>query len=748
MTQEEHMVIYDQSQSKHELAVKSLSSLDEEERKRAIRFIKNSVIGNKTKKHLYLNLSITPSLVKYLSENVYDVDLKIQACIIIGSFALDKRNIHSLFQSYLIQPLFLLLSKIEGLRYCSTPSDESIRLAESSGRALKSLFQQPKKVLKLKKSNVNLKFFFNKEDLNYNLKIIFGFVSKEKFNNLIEFEAVNYNLIEIGCSIFARLIAIEGSINGPLNDFLIENELLFLFFQNFLSFLENNNYPKVQEACLDALGSLFLKDRRFVYALLDCKDADYLEVILVLLKHKRSTMRLLAANLITILVKLAPEKFTEKKEISIAVVLTLIKLFKDQNILHSISPNVTVQEKSLEVFSELIIHREDLQEAAMEADAILKLNELLSTSIQLVDECMGTRYTNKIIENSLNAIASVCSLSESCRKQVIDLKLLEKIVISMQNPKKNIRAASCQCTRSLSRSVKNLRTSLVENDISSNLFHLLDDKNLKVLLTCSATICNIVLDFSPMKQKFLEVGGVKKICEILKNEQMNYNFNLKLNLIWCLKNLICHAESSLKFKVVEELGFRVLERLLYDEEVEIREQALSFLRNLVCGKADDIENTFSGFGEQSLIAAMEVKLFETKVKNLQQVLFTLVNIATGTEKHKLSLVNSDSIIPQVVNYLSHENSKVKLGAIWIITNLTWKEEDNGSNVSSAEDTRRLIFKLLKQKNLNIKEKLQVLLNDSNFDVRDRVKTCLLNFTEAEERIEADVVMTDIEYLNP
>ncbi len=53
--------------------------------------------------------------------------------------------------------------------------------------------------------------------------------------------------------------------------------------------------------------------------------------------------------------------------------------------------------------------------------------------------------------------------------------------------------------RAMSRSAKSLRASLVEQDVAAPLFRNLNDADRDVRIIASATLCNLVLDFSPVK---------------------------------------------------------------------------------------------------------------------------------------------------------------------------------------------------------------------------------------------------------
>lgn len=132
-----------------------------------------------------------------------------------------------------------------------------------------------------------------------------------------------------------------------------------------------------------------------------------------------------------------------------------------------------------------------------------------------------------------------------------------------------------------------LRTSLVDSGIGEQIVmtlkrevearrpstpsHALDDdeddmgeRSWTVEVAATATICNLIADFSPLKavslspnqpradsQTVLKNGGIELLCEL---SQAPYE-PLALNALWALKNLTFHALDSLKNQVMAILSW-------------------------------------------------------------------------------------------------------------------------------------------------------------------------------------------------
>ncbi|KAJ3249377.1 Armadillo repeat-containing protein 8 [Chytriomyces hyalinus] len=532
--------------------------------------------------------------------------------------------------------------------------------------------------------------------------------------------------------------------------------------QKLLNLLSKTHWVRfhtMQEHALDALSCLVKGNAEagkklvslFVEGEAGVKEERSVLMLLRLLKEGRFAMtRLLAASCLSNLYRIVN---LENQRIPSQLLLpTLIKLFSDVSLL---TTDLPLLERAPLVFAELVADSEMLQKLAMEGDAITKLSDLLQchemrgliggstnglagegvseaskgmgkpksdslvASVIPVDSVPSLKTYEHVVESCLLAIASVSSLREDCRKQVIDAKLLPLIVSALSSPSTRLRSAACKCTRSLSRSVKNLRTSLVDAGVAYPLFNLLNDKDVEVQTSASATLCNIVLDFSPMKKTVIEHGGVERIVALVSAS----DYHLKLNSVWALKNLLYQAGSTIKAKVMAELGWEGLKRLLFDTQIGIQEQSLNLLRNLVCGKEEDIDAVFDGLGEASLAILFDKKLSGSTVNSSEfdavilQTLYVIVNIATGGERHKGLIAGSDSVLSNIFKFMSHDKSLIRLATVWCVINLTDPDE------AAVKGTHERCEKLLA---FGFHEQLKQMLLDSDPDVRERVKTAIKN----------------------
>lgn len=93
----------------------------------------------------------------------------------------------------------------------------------------------------------------------------------------------------------------------------------------------------------------------------------------------------------------------------------------------------------------------------------------------------------------------------------------------------------------------------------------------------------------------------------------------------------------------------------------------------------------------------------------------IVNVSTGNEKHKTAIIKNEAILKGILNNTSHPSSSVRVATVWCVINLTWPED-----AGSSERVRLL-------KRLGFEERLRNMLDDSDMDVKDRVKTALQHF---------------------
>ncbi|KAI1297410.1 hypothetical protein EDD11_007140 [Mortierella claussenii] len=658
----------------HEVAVSQLGT-GQLERIKSLRFIKNNIIGNKTKKHLYIQLGIVSRLKDIISaRDEKDTQLKTQAVIVLGSFAFgDEANILALINSGVIEPLL----------DCLNPNGDP-KLIEATARTLNAIYASPK---------VSKQELFMGNHLGVLVHLLDAYSNSYRPYQ----DVIMLHTAELVASILARCC------ETPEQQMQIAGSGAISLLMRLLA----SGISKSQEAALGALAAL-VKDNpelaRLIAHMRFEKGERPAPYILRLVRDKSPTMQLAAATFLAYMNRagVIPE---HNSDIMSTVLPTLVKMLQLNGVVQETAPNVLAY---------LIWESENMQKAVCDMDAIPKLASIIS-QMDEQDNVYGIAgQKDRLKENSLLALAAISQMKEDCRRQVIEAKVLPYIVSAMSHPSVGVRAAACQCTRSLSRSMKNLRTSLVDAGIEVPLFQLLSDSDPGVLSSATATLCNIVLDVSPMKKSIMERGVVAKFVHMI-----GYGDNIvRLNALWAIKNLVFEAESDVKETVMRQFGYHNLAALLNDGNLGIQEQALNLVRNLACKREHDIDHVFSGLGSGQLLGIIEDKLTWDDQRLLEHALYVLVNIATGSEYHKQSIMKRPAILRSVLGLMSHESTSIRVATIWVIINLTWPDDKIAQGVHE---------RVMMLRSMGVEDRLQALSTDHDLDVRDRVKTAQEHF---------------------
>ena len=96
-----------------------------------------------------------------------------------------------------------------------------------------------------------------------------------------------------------------------------------------------------------------------------------------------------------------------------------------------------------------------------------------------------------------------------------------------------------------------------------------NERSWTVEVAATATICNLIADFSPLKavcsicaspaetrQSLLRTGGIEILCELT----LSTYEPLALNALWAVKNLTFHALDGMKLDVMTILGWGALRK--------------------------------------------------------------------------------------------------------------------------------------------------------------------------------------------
>lgn len=638
---------------------------------KALRELKNQIIGNRTKKLSFLKLGAVPAVAGILSDAVSAVDVAdddendrivkdiiVQSAAVLGSFACGfEAGVRAVLDAGAFPNLSRLLSY----------TDEKV--VDAGARSLKMIYQ----------SKMAPKYDFLQEE---NMEFLLSLLNNE-----------SENVSGLGASIISHSCKTS-----------LEQKLLFDagVLKRLTSLLGGSLIQR--DASLESIATIFKNNPEVVSKFVGPDTGRTLSCIIDLVKDRFARTRLLA-SLCLIVIRNASACYLQDVGIKTKLINNLLELLDD--------PGQVGDEASF-AFSSLIAEKEDMQKLAFEVNGIDKLYNHLQK---------GSLHPRRF-EGILLALADMCSKLECCRSRCLSLQVLNLVVDALAHDSSDVRSAACMCLRSVSRSIKNLSAgSFMNETIVIPLVRLLDDTSTAVQVAALGAISNIVVDFTTRRSTFIRLGGVKLLVQLSKS----MDSTIRLNALWALRNLIFLAEDKCKEEIFMELTASLLASLICDPEPSVQEQALALVRNLVDGRINSVEYIFAEDGIILDAVGRQLRI-ASKAEIEIQGMYVLSNVATGKESHKEAVM--DQLLLRVENkaqsciikFLQSNDSRLRTAAVWAVLNLTCSSSPGASG------------RLVELRDAGIVSHVKNMVNDPCLDVKLRVKTALVQFTSFDDSL--------------
>ncbi|BFZ57997.1 hypothetical protein PYCC9005_005055 [Savitreella phatthalungensis] len=505
------------------------------------------------------------------------------------------------------------------------------------------------------------------------------------------------------------LEACLGAITAAIQDWSYLSELIM-----------EGDSPETRSTIEDAPGATLDADK--------VDEHPFVGALVGLIRSDSSPVRLAAAAALSNLCRngCIPERF--KRDMVLVVLPIVVRLFDEADEMPGKAPRI---------LTDLIADSDEMQKAACEAGAVKRLASILTPGTADVSP------TTK--EAALLAIAAVSLFKDDYRRQVVDAKCVPLIIAATRHEAPSVRAAACQCIRSLSRSVSMLRTALIDAGVGPAIFALLNDTDVNVQTAAAAAVCNIVLDFSPMRKLLIDQQIIPILVRLASAPALLTHAELQLNALWALKHIVYSAEADIKERVLDEMTPSRLLMLCIDGAAAASsstetgsstgsmtsswaaaEQAMEILRNIACGRPENVDLLVSRCGVDALTQTLCAGLASDRLELVTSAMYTLVNVAAGGEDHRDLIMRQPRLLELLharlpPNAIS-SSTDVRLAAVWILINLTWHDDE-----SRAHDRRLRIARLAE---LGILHTLSLLQQDPSLDLRERVRTVLAQVESA------------------
>ncbi|XP_057995300.1 uncharacterized protein LOC110666697 isoform X3 [Hevea brasiliensis] len=397
-----------------------LASLDPDIKLKALREVKNQIIGNRTKKLAFLKLGAIPAVASLLAAAIAEADSQLKN----GEVTIADKN-----SNYYNNNTFIQSAAVLGSFACGF--DDGVRAVLDAGALpyLIQLLSNPdEKVVDAGARSLRM-IYQSKLTPKYEI------LQDKKMEFLLSLlNSESENVTGLGASIITH--SCETSLEQKsLSDAGVLKKLLGLLEGSFSQ----------RDASLESLAALFRNNPEVVSKFVGQESGSALSSIIGLTKDRYPRTRLLACMCLIVIRNSSPF-YLQDVGIKTKLLYLSLELLDDPG---------EVGDEAPFVFSSLIMEKEDLQKLAFEANALEKFSNHLQNS----------RLHPKRLQGILLALADICSKLESCRYRFLSLEVWNMVTNALTHDSAGVRTAACICIRSVTRSIKNLCAGYFMNEV-------------------------------------------------------------------------------------------------------------------------------------------------------------------------------------------------------------------------------------------------------------------------------------------
>uniref|UniRef100_A0A336LHC5 Armadillo repeat-containing protein 8 n=1 Tax=Culicoides sonorensis TaxID=179676 RepID=A0A336LHC5_CULSO len=598
--------------------------------------LKNAVIGSNRQKGQVILQGIVPRLIAVICDDSNELDLRLNAAIVIGSLAKGTQQHVSSLIYYGIVDLFLAISIAK-----NTPE----MLMEACLSTLKTIMQYPFAPYELIHSNI------------------------QNISRLIQIASESDSC---RCQAYVTHILI------PLYNAEDQVKLYQAGILGFLTKLIVSKQSVLQIPALKCLASLCFSNK--LLSDIICKTEYVLsytfliqiQITFILLVYLNSYEGKVLPDILTDM-----QSRTQPVQIQLSASRCLTYLERSGAMSAS---DVRIVYKTMPCLARLCTPQfeDEIRASAAENLAYLteidtELQRLAAISNHLIHSLSTLLKSSHGCgkKGAFRCLASICANDENIRKRIVEIDgLMNLILQGLKDKSLDVRLAAVRLLHSLSRSVQLLRTAFQDHIVWHPLMELLNEEPSSELLSVvTSTICNLLLEFSPAKEPLLESGAVEILCEkLIKNPDAL----LRLNGSWALMNMAFQAELNVKIKIIDTLGPNNIIALLKDSDVKIIMKTLGLIRNLL-SNSQHITVLMAQHNNNILKALNNLLDINHPIEVQEQVLCIMGNIAAASGEHNYILEN-DPLIKKVSELIEHPDMKIQQASIFVVANLLQKKE--------------------------------------------------------------------------